>query len=230
MGPVNVIELKKKCAEIHRRLCRLYGTPRWKGPENPLESMIWTVLSQNTNDVNSARAYNDLRKSFPRLKMMLDAPTRAIARAIRVGGLANGKSRTIKRLLKFATKTYARLSIDAICRMTADEAVATFCKIKGIGLKTVLVTLLFACGRDVFPVDTHIHRITRRLALVPAKASRDRAAELMAPLVPKGKCLPLHVNFIHFGRDICKSKPQCWRCPMVDLCIYPHKILTPPKN
>jgi len=221
--------LKRRLALVHRRLARRFGTPEWTGPSDPLASLIGTILSQNTNDLNSDRAYRSLRRRFPRWTMLLDARPREIARAIRVGGLANQKARRIKTFLRWVKRTYGGLTLDAMHEMTADEAVATLTRHKGIGLKTVYVTLLFACGKDVFPVDTHIYRIVRRLGLAPQKASRDKVTRLMQPLVPKGKSYALHLNLIAFGRTVCKAqKPRCYDCPLTDECIYPDKHLMPP--
>jgi len=218
--------LKRKLTVVDRRLARRFGTPRWDGPEDPLESLIGTILSQNTNDVNSERAYRGLRKAFPRWEMLLEAPPREIARAIRVGGLANQKSRRIKSFLRWVKRTYGRLTLDALRKMSVPEAVATLTQHKGIGLKTVYVTLLFACGTEVFPVDTHIYRIVRRLGLAPERASRDRVTGLMQPLVRTGRAYPLHINLIAFGRAVCKAqRPLCRDCPFPDLCGYPHKNL-----
>ena len=222
-------ELRLKTLDVHGRLCGCFGRPQWEGPEDPLESMIWTILSQNTNDANSERAYRSLRKSFPRLVMLLDVPPKKIAAAIRIGGLANQKARNIKGLLKWVKKTHGRLNLDSMCDMTPAEAVETFTQHRGIGLKTVYVTLMFACGKDVFPVDTHIYRIARRLGLTPEKASRDKVTALMQPIVPKGEALPLHLNLIRFGREVCHARrPRCCDCPLVDLCISPEKNLKAP--
>lgn len=230
-NPRQLKALRTKTAEVHRRLAKRFGTPKWQGPEDPLESIIWTILSQNTNDLNSERAYRSLRKAFPRWELLLEAPVGGIARAIRVGGLANRKSKHIKDFLKWVKRTYGRLSLKAMHDMTPEEAVETFTRHKGIGLKTVYVTLLFACGKDVFPVDTHIYRIVRRLGIVPGKASRDQVTKLMQVLVSKGKSFALHLNLIAFGRTVCKAqKPLCWDCPLVRLCRYPDKNLTPPKS
>ena len=219
-------ELQQKLSVVHRRLAKRFGVPEQPRPSDPLTSMIHTILSQNTNDTNSGRAFRSLRKAFPRWELLLDAPAAKIARAIRVGGLANQKSRNIKDFLKWVERTYGRLNLDAMHDMTADQALRTFTTLRGIGLKTVYVTLLFACGKDVFPVDTHIYRIAQRLGLAPDKASRDKVTERMQALVPKGKSLALHINLIEFGRTVCLARrPRCPECPLTDLCLYPDKNL-----
>jgi endonuclease III len=221
-------ELRHKMAVVERRLAKLFVVPERPRRSSPLESMVHTILSQNTNDTNSGRAFRSLRKSFPRWEMLLDAPASKIARAIRVGGLANQKSRNIKDFLKWVRRTYGRLNLDAMHKMTPAEAIETFTTLKGIGLKTVYVTLLFACGRDVFPVDTHIYRISKRLGIAPEKASRDKVTELMQPLVPRGKALALHINLIELGRRICAARePKCYQCPLTDVCLYPEKNMGP---
>jgi len=89
----------------------------------------------------------------------------------------------------------------------------------GIGPKTAAVVLSFALGRDAMPVDTHVHRVTRRLGIVPDKASAERADRILHDLVPDGLRTPLHVAFIRLGREICKAPiPRCAQCPLKDLC------------
>jgi endonuclease-3 len=88
-------------------------------------------------------------------------------------------------------------------------------------VKTIAVMLLFACGRDCFAVDTHVHRIVRRLGLVPQKATAEKTFELMRPLVPEGKALSFHVNLLRLGRTRCRPRePQCPDCPLRRLCHY----------
>jgi endonuclease III len=224
----SISALRAKTSEVHARLVARYGRPTHPR-ENPLDSLIWTILSQNTNDELSERAYRRLRKAFPRWEMVLGAPEEEIASTIRVGGLANQKSKCIKDFLRWVKATYGRMSLAAICKMSVDEATEILMQHRGIGLKTVYVTLMFACGKDVFPVDTHIWRITRRLGLAPMKAGRDKVTHLMQLLVPQGEALPLHLNLIRFGRQVCQArKPRCWDCPLVDLCRYEPKNLISP--
>jgi endonuclease-3 len=217
---MSIEDLRKKVREINDILEEEFGIPERRGDRSPLDTLINTILSQNTNDTNRDRAYSTLRDRFPSWEDVLAADAEDIADAIRVGGLGNQKSVRIKNALAWIKDNYGELNIDFICDMEPAEVIETFSKLKGIGLKTMNVVLAFACGRDVFPVDTHILRISKRLALVPAKASADKAHEVMGQLFPKGKAYSLHINMIRFGRVVCHSrKPECRGCPLIEYCI-----------
>jgi len=105
--------------------------------------------------------------------------------------------------------------------MSDEEVFALLLPLKGVGVKTVAVMLLFACGRDCFAVDTHVHRIVRRLGLVPEAVNAVKTFRLMKPLVPKGKALSLHVNLLKLGRTLCRpTAPRCRECPLRRMCDY----------
>ncbi len=205
--------------EIIRRLEREFGEPVWKGHSDPLSSLIKTVMSQSTNDRNRDAAYSRLRARFPEWKDVMDAPVNDIADTIRVAGLANQKSQRIKDILRWINDTYGTLNIDFICEKDPDKVIETFTALKGIGIKTISVVLMFTCGVDVFPVDTHVHRLCRRLGLVPEKSSAIKTYHLMQPLVPENKSYSMHMNFLKLGRRICIARaPRCKQCPLNDLC------------
>ncbi|MBD3183944.1 endonuclease III [Candidatus Poribacteria bacterium] len=216
--------LRKKVKEINDILEEEFGIPQLekdlnKMDRDPLDSLINTILSQNTNDVNRDKAYNNLRQQFPKWEDVLAADAEDIADAIRVGGLANQKSVRIKGVLEWIKENYGELNIDFICDMEPQEAIELFSQLKGVGLKTMNVVLAFACGRDVFPVDTHIFRITKRLDIVPEKATADKAHEIMGRLFPEGKAFSFHINLIRFGRTRCHARnPECKGCPLMDYC------------
>ena len=223
-SPEELRPLRAKTRRIETILRRRYGPYRWEGPEKILDSVIHTILSQNTTDVNSARAYRALRKKFPTWTAAMRAPVSGLADAIRVGGLANNKSRRIRELLCWVKKSRGRLTLEDLRDKSPAQMLAEMGHLNGIGVKTVYVTLMFACGRDVFPVDTHIYRIVRRIGLVRWPASREQTTETMQPLVPKGKCMTFHVNLIRFGRDICAARnPTCPACPLNQICSWPEK-------
>lgn len=212
---------KRKITSISKALEKRFGKPSWTGPNDPLDSLIKTILSQNTNDRNRDRAYDQLRKQFPTWDKMIHAKTEIIANAIRVGGLANQKSIRIKAILSWLRKKYGELTLTSICDMNFDQALETFGHLKGIGVKTLAVVLMFSCGKDVFPVDTHVHRVCRRLGLVPMNVTAEKTFYLMRNHVPKGKSYPLHLNMITLGREVCHPRnPECNECPVLKACPF----------
>jgi endonuclease-3 len=209
----------ERVSEIARRLENVFGEPIRISRGNLLASLIQTILSQSTNDRNRDVAYARLREQFPDWESLVAASQQAIAEAIRPAGLSNQKSVRIKEILLWIKQTYGTFDLGFLCDVDPAEVTRTFMQLKGIGIKTISVVLMFACGHDVFPVDTHVHRICRRLRLVPEKAGAEKTHWLMQPLVPPGKSFSLHMNFLRLGRTVCKAqKPNCPQCPLNDLC------------
>lgn len=215
------MELKEKAELISDTLENLLGVPTRDGAGDVLECLILTILSQNTTDVNRDRGYAELKDRFPTWEEVLQADVKAIAIAIRLAGLGNQKSQTIKNFLSWLKTEHGELSLKFLHDMETEAALALLCQHKGIGIKTASVTLSFACGRDVFPVDTHILRISKRLGLIPSNCSAEKAHQVLPPIVPEGKAYPFHMNLIYFGRQICDArKPLCERCPLTQHCLY----------
>ena len=211
---------KRKAREVSDILEKMFGVPK-REEVNPLDCLIRTILSQNTNDVNRDKAYDNLRERFPTWEDVLTADVLEVEEEIRVGGLSNQKSKRIKNFLNQLKSEKGTLSLDFINELSTNEAAEFLCKHKGIGIKTAYVTLAFAFGRDVFPVDTHILRISKRLGFIPNNCTAEKAHELMAPLVPQDKTFPFHINLISFGRKICHAQnPKCNKCPITDYCLY----------
>lgn len=198
------------------------GIPERKNPLPPLENLILTILSQNTNDRNRDMAYQRLQHTFPSWEAVIEADAEQLVEAIRPAGLANQKSRRIQAILQWIHKRYGALNLDVICEMDPQEVMKTFCQLKGVGVKTMAVVLTFSCGADIFPVDTHVHRLCRRLGLVPPETpSAEKTFELMQSRVPRGKAFSFHINLINHGRQICKArKPLCDQCPLTEVCVY----------
>lgn len=208
-----------KVQQVTEKLETAFGIPRWQGQGNPLDSLVLTILSQSTNDRNRDAAYRQLVKQFPDWEMVMNAPAEQIAQAIRTAGLSNQKSVNIQEALRWIYSTWHSFDLSFICDMEPQQVIDTFMQLKGVGIKTISVVLMVACGVDIFPVDTHVHRICKRLALVPEKAGAEKTHHLMQPLVPKGKAWSLHMNFLKLGRTICKAqKPACDKCPLCELC------------
>jgi endonuclease-3 len=203
-----------------------FGRPQpSKRKSRPLDSLIATLLSQNTNDRNSYRAWLSLKKEYPTWEKVHEAPAKDLARTIEVGGLKNQKARRIKAILRSILRRHGSFSLDFMKSMPDREAMEYLLAMKGVGNKTAACVLVFSLGRDVFPVDTHIHRIANRLGLVKTK-SADETYEAMRAQIPKGRAYSFHVNLIHFGRQTCKSgHPMCGTCVLFDECSFPQKHL-----
>jgi len=208
-----------RTAEIVGRLEAAFGEPRWLGRSDVLDSLILTILSQSTNDRNSLAAYQRLREKYPRWQQVMRATPAGIADAIRTAGLANQKSGRIRDVLRWVHKTYGTFDLRHLCDQDPETVKNALLQLKGVGIKTISVVLMFCCGNDIFPVDTHVHRICRRLALVPERVTAEKTHELMQPLVPKGKSYSLHMNLLKLGRTICLAHGQkCGLCPLRALC------------
>jgi endonuclease-3 len=214
--------LAEKTTEVAQILENVMGTPQRKNPLDPLENLILTILSQNTNDRNRDVAYQRLKHCFPTWEDVMDANAKEVVDAIRPAGLGNQKSLRIQEILRWINEHYGALNLDFICNMDPQEVMGTFCKLKGIGVKTMSVVLAFSCGVDIFPVDTHVHRLCKRIGLVsPDTKSPEKTFFLMQSRFPRGKAFSLHLNLIKHGRTICKArKPLCEQCPLTKVCDY----------
>ena len=213
------ILIQTNVAKAIEALEKKFGVPEYTGRGNPLDSLIKTILSQSTNDHNRDHAYNRLRGRFPTWLEVMNAPRVEVADAIRPAGLGNQKSERIQDVLKWIHKKYGDLNIDIICDQEPQEVIDTLLPLKGVGIKTIAVVLMFTCGVDIFPVDTHVHRICRRLGFVPGNASAEKTYYRMQPLVPDGRSYSFHMNLLKLGRTICKARrPDCSHCPLQSFC------------
>jgi endonuclease-3 len=186
--------------------------------------LIATILSQNTNDKNSHRAYTQLRRKYPTWNSVARARLRSVAAAIRTGGMANQKGGRIQNVLSEVRSKYGTYDLSSLEGKSNEEVVAELTRLNGVGIKTAACVLLFSMGRDVFPVDTHVHRICSRLGLAPGCNTPERTFEAMKPLVPRGKGYSFHTNLIRFGRRVCRANnPACDVCPLFSECIYEKK-------
>lgn len=226
-SPSSAAADRRRIRTILGRLRKRYGALEPPRVADPLDELILTVLSQHTSDLNAERAFADLRAGFPRgWSSIVAAPTGAVADAIRSGGLADSKAPRIQAILREVRAREGAYDL-ARLRTLEDGPVRDYLmSLPGIGPKTAAVVLSFALGRDALPVDTHVHRVARRLGLIPDKASAERADRILHELVPDGLRTPLHVGFIRLGRELCKAPtPRCAQCPLADLCPTASRFL-----
>jgi endonuclease-3 len=209
----------RRIRAIHDRLTKRFGPLQPPRVSDPLDELILTVLSQHTSDRNAERAFADLRTAYPSWDDVVAGPPERIADAIRSGGLAVTKAPRIQAILREIRVREGRYELSRLRTLGDADARAYLTSLPGVGPKTAAVVLSFALGRDAIPVDTHVHRVTRRLGIVPPRVSAERADRILHDLVPDGLRTPLHVGLIQLGREICVARvPRCERCPLRSLC------------
>ena len=211
--------VRRRLLAIARRLAKAYGDPPEPRHLPPLDELILTVLSQHTSDTNRDRAYADLRRRFPRWDDVAAAPLPAIARAIRRGGLGPTKAVRIRAMLRAMRDEGVALDEAAFTRMADAELWEKLLGLPGVGPKTAACVLLFSLDRPYFPVDTHVHRVARRLGLVPPRADAVATQAAFQESVPPREMYALHMNLIRHGRAVCVAiRPRCSECVLRDLC------------
>jgi endonuclease-3 len=209
-----------KLRAVWRRLAHRFGEPALCGHEtSPVENLVLTILSQNTNDANRDRAFASLRRRFPTVSRLASAAPEELEQAIRVGGLARTKAAAILAALSRLKAERGGYTLEFLRSMPLEEARAYLTSFSGVGVKTANILLLFSLGFPAFPVDTHVLRVTKRLGLVPPAATLAEAALRLEPHVPDGAHAPLHLNLIRLGRELCRPRnPLCPSCPLLPLC------------
>jgi endonuclease-3 len=203
-----------------------YGRLSWREHRDPLSELIMTVLSQNTSDLNSRRAYSSLMTTFGDWHSVAEANVEDIAEAIRSGGLARIKAGRIRQILGQVVAERGSLDLEFLRDLPLGDARAWLGSLPGVGPKTVACVLLFSLGRPVLPVDTHVHRVARRLGLIDSRASAEKAHEVLGDMVPDGEIYQFHMHLIRHGREVCRAqRPQCQRCVLLDVCPAGRLIL-----
>jgi endonuclease-3 len=222
---MNEEALRARALAIHQRLLDMYGEPEWRRPLPPLDELISTILSQNTNDRNRDRAFDALRARFPNWEAVRDAPLEAVIEAIRPAGLANQKARRIQEVLREITRLRGALELDFLQDLPLEEARSWLMQFKGVGPKTAAIVLLFSLGRPAFPVDTHIYRVSGRIGLRPAEMTVEETHAWLESLLPPETWYAAHLNLIRLGREVCQARrPQCDRCPIREFCDYGQQM------
>jgi endonuclease-3 len=217
-------DLAQKALKVHQKLLEFYGEPVWRNPLPPIDELVSTILSQNTNDVNRDRAFESLRDKFPTWEQVRDADTGEVIEAVRVAGLANQKGPRMQQVLREITAERGSLDLSFLADMPLEEARAWLTRFNGVGPKTAAIVLCFSLNRPAFPVDTHVYRITGRIGLRPAKMTVEQAHPHLEHLFPPATYYAAHLNIIRLGREICVArKPNCPVCPVYTLCDYEPK-------
>jgi len=205
------------------RLGERYDHPTWAGPRlDPVSELVLTILSQNTADTNSFRAFSALRARYASWDEVLAAPTDELVEVIRPGGLAPTKAPRIQAVLaEVHDATNGSWDLSFLGEWPLEEARNWLIELPGIGRKTAAIVLLFGFGRPALPVDTHVHRVALRLGLIPPRTDVSHAHHLLEAALQPDEMYPFHVELIRHGRDTCRApRPICGLCPLTDICPY----------
>ena len=213
--------LSQRALKIHETLFEVFGEPTWRNPLPPVDELVSTILSQNTNDANRDRAFHALRAKFAAWESVRDANAGDVAAAIRPAGLANQKGPRIQQVLRQITQERGGLDLSFLKDLPLEEARGWLMKFNGVGPKTAAIVLCFSLGRPAFPVDTHIYRVTGRIGLRPEKMTVEQAQPHLEALLPPETYYAAHLNLIRLGREVCHArKPDCPNCPIRKLCDF----------
>lgn len=213
--------LDKLALQVHQFLLEFYGHPVWRTPLPPIDELVSTILSQNTNDINRDRAFDALRKRFPTWDEVCNVDTDELISVIRPAGLANQKGPRIQQVLREISAERGSLDLTFLKDWPVGEGRLWLTRFKGVGPKTAAIVLLFSLGLPAFPVDTHIYRVTGRIGLRPEKMSVEDAHMHLEKLFPPESYYAAHLNIIRLGREICTARRAfCSACPLQTVCSF----------
>lgn len=212
--------------EIIDQLNKEYGIPVWRPHGDATAELVLTLLSQNTSDHNSGRAFANLLATYPNWQAVMLADTQEVVNVIRPGGLAQTKAPRLQALLREILVRCGTFNPSFLRHLPLDEAKAWLRSLPGVGPKTAACVLLFALGRPALPVDTHVFRVAGRLGLLPQKASPEQAHDILEAMLQPEQVFPLHIDLVKHGRRTCfAQRPACSRCVLRDGC--PSSYLDP---
>jgi endonuclease-3 len=211
---------EKRAGEVLQILRRTFTMPKWtEARRNPFETLIVTIISQNTADRNTARAFENLSKRFEITpEVLANAETSQIEESLRVGGLYRNKAKAIKQVSRVILEKFHG-SLQPILSLPLEDARKTFIQFPGIGPKTADVVLLFSAKQPTIPVDTHVNRVAKRLGFAPANGDYEAVRKSLQSLYDSSKYLKVHELLIAHGRRYCKARrPLCEQCSVSTHC------------
>ena len=221
--------LRAKTWEIYQRLLRAYGERPLKPRREPMHELISTMLSHRTTQKNEAMAFEGMWQRFGSWEAICDAPVNELTEAIAPANFAEAKAPNIKKALQRIIGERGEPSIDFLRNLPVEEGLSWLMSLPGVGIKTASLVLLFCFGKEVLPVDTHVHRVSQRLGLIGSKVNPTAAHPLLLALLPSDPpvLFNFHVNMLRHGQKVCIwGTPRCTQCPLTDLCAWYQKNKT----
>jgi endonuclease-3 len=207
--------------DVIQRLRGLYGQPEWRPHGDATAELVLTLLSQNTADYNSGRAFARLLQRFPDWQSIIDAPLDEVIDAIKPGGLAPTKAPRLQAMLGEIKQRRGDFDLSFLREMPVEEAREWLRTLPAVGPKTAACVLLFGLGMPGLPVDTHVFRVGCRLGLIEEKMGPDKAQTYLEATVPPEDHFGFHILLIRHGRHMCSARsPECGVCPLAPECLY----------
>ena len=217
---------EKRIRRMEALLQAQWGTIAKKPAREPLDELILTILSQNTNDQNSGRAFKAMRHRWHDWDGARKAPLREIEETIQEGGLAHIKAGRIKAILEQIHRERGALSLDFLKTVSDREAWDYLIGFKGVGPKTAACVMLFSLNRPAFPVDTHVYRAVDRVIGAEERISPAQMQEELQKVVPPDLMYSFHLHLVRHGRLICRPRsPLCERCYLLPVCTYGKRFV-----
>lgn len=215
------MDLQEQYDIVYELLKEKYGERTWRQHLPPADELVCTILSQSTSDTNRDKGFYALKERYPDWESVMNAPEADIVATIRPAGLANQKGPRIQAALQVVYDDQGEISLDFLNDLPLDEAKQWLVNIKGVGPKTAAIILLFGFNRPAFPVDTHVHRISKRLGLIGPKVTADKAHDLLENVNRPETYYAMHLNLIRHGRETCTARnPKCAICVLQSVCDY----------
>jgi len=205
--------------DIDRRL-RVYGNSRHGNPTDPVDDLVYIILSMQTEEYSYRATFESLRIRHGGWEWLLSSPIDAIAAEIRDTGLQHKKAKYLQNATAKIVSDFGELSLRRLQDLTDAAVLKYLTSLPGISTKSARCIMLYTLGRQVFPVDTHVWRVSRRLGLTPTvpKPNEKRQEELEAKIPPDVR-YSLHVNMVSHGRETCSTYwPNCESCILAELC------------
>jgi len=204
---------------VERKLRKRFGQPRHGNKSNPLDELLYILLSLQTSEVNCKRSYRALRRAFPRISMLADARMTALRKPISFAGLGTQRAKKIAAIVRRIRADFGRVSLAALDKMPTSDAEKYLTSLPGIGKKSARCILMYSLNRAVFPLDTHCARILKRLGFEIPSGSLRKCEDRIQIVIPEDIRYSLHVTMISLGREVCTSrKPTCAACPLLEIC------------
>ena len=215
------MELQAQYDIVYNLLKEKYGERTWRQHLPPEDELVCTILSQSTSDTNRDKGFYALKERYPDWESVMTAPEADIVDTIRPAGLANQKGPRIQAALQYVYDAEGKISLEFLNDLPLEKAKQWLVNIKGVGPKTAAIILLFGFNRPAFPVDTHVHRITKRLSMIGPKVTADKAHVLLENVDRPETYYAMHLNLIRHGRETCTARqPKCDECVLQSVCNY----------